>query len=177
MAASDIPLARQALAVLRRGGTPDTIQSEALARVDRIANARRPLADYGRSTANRYLRAAAAGSDAHSANQIEYQRRQARGPSRSRVQRAADRNARALGNESLGQFDDDQIEELINLVGTDGAMFMLQTQYNNIKAYKRGDSAPGRDAWNERPDIVERYRKGLGADEYTVPYFWYRARK
>jgi hypothetical protein len=197
MAASDIPLARQALAALRRGRTPDRLQSEALDRVDRLSDAARPLSAYAPRTQRRYLAAASVGANAHIANRIEYEKNKARksrgggGVSgepvslRGAIRDAAERNASALdedpgsrgGGDNLGQFDEDQIDELINLVGQDGALAILETQWDSMQAYKRGDSATGKDRWNDRPDIVERYRKGLGHDEYTVPYFWYRARR
>ena len=187
MAASDIPLARQALAVLRRGGTPDNIQSAALARVDRLANAARPLSEYAPRTQRRYLAAAAVGANAHTANRIEYEQKRIRRETgvpgvqhmsfRDRIEEQANRNADSLSDGTLGQFDDDQLDELVNLVGLRGALAILRMQWDSIEEFKRGNPIPGNQRWNDRPDIVERYRKGLGYDEYTVPYFWYRARK
>lgn len=187
MAASDIPLARQALAALRRGREPDRLQSEALARVDRLANASRPLAAYAPRTQRRYLAAAAAGSDAHVANQIEYQKARNRNRDRTGgrpvsmrtiVQRAANRNARLLGtDETRDLFSRDQIDHLITLVGLDGALFILESQKEAIDAYRAGDPSVGRDRWDDKFNIIERYIGDEGFPEYVVPYFFYRARK
>jgi hypothetical protein len=187
MAASDIPLARQALRVLRRGGTPDNLQSEALARVDRLVGANRPLAEYGYTQQKVYLRGASVGADATATNKAEYARRRTRGGRggrslRSVIRSRADRNSRAFLNERgegelAGVFDDDQIDELINLVGDMGALEILEMQWQSIQAYRRGDSSVGHNHWQNRPDTVERYRRGLQTDEYAVPYFFYRVRK
>lgn len=187
MAASDIPLARQALSVLRRGGTPDRLQSEALDRVDRLADAARPLSSYAPRTQRRYLAAAAVGANAHTANRIDYEQKRLRRRTgipgvqhmsyRDRIAEQAERNGAALSDGGLGQYDDDQLDVLVELVGLRGALAILRMQWDSIEEFKRSNPEPGRQRWYDRPDIVERYRKGLGHDEYTVPYFWYRARK
>lgn len=185
MAASDIPLARAALAALRRGARPTRDQRAALRRVDRLVDAKQPLSAYAPRTQRRYLNAAALGADAKTANRIDYEQkriRQREGPRiqtrdmRTLVEEQAARNAALLGD-NVGQFDDDQIDELIAQFGLRGALAILKLQYDSIQAYRDNNPEVGRARWYDRLNIIERYRTGMGYDEYSVPYFWYHGRK
>lgn len=189
MAASDIPIVREALERLRQGAKITRSQRAALARVDRIVGARLPLSEYKPRTQRRYLAAAEVGANARTANRIDYEQKVAKrrgtivgGPTQSyrdRIIHQANANAAALGEAgNLGQFDEDQIEELILFLGLRGALSVLRMQWDSIKEYIKNNSDPGNKRWYQRPDIVERFRK---SDEYTeefaVPYFWYHGRK
>lgn len=188
MAASDIPIVREALERLRQGAKITRSQRAALARVDRIVGARRPLSEYKPRTQRRYLAAAEVGANARTANRIDYEQKVAKqrgiigGPTqnyREKIIQQANVNAAALGDaNNLGQFDEDQIDEFITFLGARGALSVIRMQWDSIKEYIKNNSEPGNTRWYQRPDIVERFRK---SDEYTaefaVPYFWYHGRK
>lgn len=180
MAASDIPLAREALKMLRAGTDPGASLRAALARVDAIAGASRPLSDYAPRTQRRFLAAAALGVDAKTANRIdtEQKRHGSSGTSfRERIEDQAQRNADALGDGGLGAFDEEQLDVFIDMMGLRGALAILRMQWDSIQEYKAGNSDPAQDRWARRPDIIERYKKGFGHDDYMTPYFFYRARR
>lgn len=183
MAASDIPLARAALALLRAGRAPSPDQRAALARVEATVDARKPLSAYAPRTQRRYLAAAKVGTTAHTANRVEYDDKLARARGggvasrRARVYRLAQElDAHELEGAG-GVFDQDQIDYLIELMGLTGALFILTQQLDSVHHFQEGDSAPGRRRFFGRATVISRYRKGMGYDEYTTPYFWYRAMK
>jgi hypothetical protein len=180
MAASDIPLARQALAALRAGSPITRAQREALARVDAIVLGRKPLSAYSARTQRRYLAAAKSGATARTANRVEYNDKVGRRTGSTRRQRIYRLAAELDTHELPGAgnvFDQDQIDHLIDAVGIMGTLFILTQQLDSIQHYRAGDSAPGRGRFFGRAAILDRYRKGMSIDEYATPYFYYRSMK